>query len=229
MTGASWGFKMDQVSIYLVGGSKLFRHGVRSYLNEDGFVVTGEFDDHVAATTAMDNGEAPDLVLYAKPGQDTDPSDAVGALRDDMPDAPVLVMAEALDTVEFSACLNAGVSGYLLSDISREALVHSIRLILIGEKVFATELAKVWLSGGLEKKLHCAKKIDHKLTGRESEILECLLGGESNKIIARRLEITESTVKIHMKSLLRKINVQNRTQAAIWAMESGFSGSGLNS
>jgi two-component system, NarL family, nitrate/nitrite response regulator NarL len=219
---------MDQVSIYLVGGSKLFRHGVRSYLNGDGFVVTGEFDDHVTAGTAMDNGDAPDLVLYAKPGQDADPAEAVEALRDDMPDTPVLVMAEALDTVEFSASLNAGVSGYLLSDISRDALVHSIRLILVGEKVFATELAKVWLSGGLEKKLHCAKKLDHKLTGRESEILECLLGGESNKIIARRLEITESTVKIHMKSLLRKINVQNRTQAAIWAMEAGFSGSGLN-
>jgi two-component system, NarL family, nitrate/nitrite response regulator NarL len=219
---------MDQVSIYLVGGSKLFRHGVRSYLNEDGFVVTGEFDDHVTASTAMDNGDAPDLVLYAKPGQDADPAAAVEALRDDMPETPVLVMAEALDTVEFSASLNAGVSGYLLSDISRDALVHSIRLILLGEKVFATELAKIWLSGGLEKKLHCAKKLDHKLTGRESEILECLLGGESNKIIARRLEITESTVKIHMKSLLRKINVQNRTQAAIWAMEAGFSGSGLN-
>ena len=99
--------------------------------------------------------------------------------------------------------------------------------MLIGEKVFATELAKVWLSGGLEKRLHCAKKLDHNLTARESEILECLLGGDSNKSIARRLEITESTVKIHMKSLLRKINVQNRTQAAIWAMESGFSSTGL--
>ena len=65
------------------------------------------------------------------------------------------------------------------------------------------------------------------MTGRESEILGCLLEGDSNMLIARRLEITESTVKIHMKSLLRKINVQNRTQAAIWAMESGFAGNGM--
>lgn len=219
---------MDQVSIFLVGGSKLFRHGVRSYLDGDGFVVTGEFDDYDAALAAADDN-APDMVLYAKPTQDSDPAEAVEALRQDLPEAPVLLMAEALDTAEFSACLNAGVSGYLLSDISKDALVHSIKLILIGEKVFATELAKIWLSGGMEKKLHCAKKIDHKLTGRESEILECLLDGESNKLIARRLAITESTVKIHMKSLLRKINVQNRTQAAIWAMEAGFTGPGLNS
>lgn len=219
---------MDNVSIYLVGGSRLFRHGLRSYLDGDGFSVVAELEDYVDVASAIGDGEGPDLVLYAKPGQEADPAEAVEAIRDDLPDVPVLVMAEALVPTEFSASLHAGVSGYLLSDISKEALIHSIKLIMIGEKVFATELAKVWLSGGLEKKLHCAKKIDHNLTGRESQILGRLLEGDSNKLIARRLEITESTVKIHMKSLLRKINVQNRTQAAIWAVESGFPGNGLN-
>lgn len=217
---------MDAVRIYLVGGSKLFRHGLRSYLGGDGLSVVGEIDDYLDLAAALDGKEAPDMVLYAKPGSDADPAEAVEAIRDDLPDVPVLVMAETLVAAEFNACLNVGVSGYLLSDISRDALQHSIRLMILGEKVFATELAKVWLSGGLEKRLHCAKKLDHSLTARESEILSCLLEGESNKSIARRLEITESTVKIHMKSLLRKINVQNRTQAAIWAMESGFSGAG---
>lgn len=218
---------MDQVRIYLVGGSKLFRHGLRSYLDGDGFAVAGETDDYVDLGPALGDDDAPDLVLYAKPSPEANPAEAVEAIRDELPEVPVLVMAEALIPSEFSDCLNVGVSGYLLSDISKEALLHSIKLMLIGEKVFATELAKLWLNGGLEKRLHCAKKLDHNLTARESEILECLLGGDSNKSIARRLEITESTVKIHMKSLLRKINVQNRTQAAIWAMESGFSASGL--
>lgn len=218
---------MDQVRIYLVGGSKLFRHGLRSYLDGDGFAVAGETDDYVDLGAALGDDDAPDLVLYAKPSPEANPAEAVEAIRDELPEVPVLVMAEALIPSEFSDCLNVGVSGYLLSDISKEALLHSIKLMLIGEKVFATELAKLWLNGGLEKRLHCAKKLDHNLTARESEILECLLGGDSNKSIARRLEITESTVKIHMKSLLRKINVQNRTQAAIWAMESGFSASGL--
>jgi two-component system nitrate/nitrite response regulator NarL len=217
---------MDQVRIYLVGGSKLFRRGLRSYLDGDGITIAGEFDDYLDLGPALDAKGLPDLVLYAKPGHDADPAAAVETIRDDLPDVPVLVMAETLVAGEFSACLNVGVSGYLLSNISREALLHSIRLMLIGEKVFATELARVWLSGGLEKRLHCARKLDHSLTARESEILGCLLDGESNKSIARKLEITESTVKIHMKSLLRKINVQNRTQAAIWAMESGFSGAG---
>lgn len=215
---------MDKIQIYLVGGSKLFRRGLRSYLDGDGIAVAGEVDDHLDLARALASGELPDLVLYAKPGQTADAAAATEAIRDELPDVPILVMAEALVAAEFSACLNAGVSGYLLSDISREALLHSIRLMLLGEKVFATELARVWLNGGLEKRLPCAKKLDHSLTARESEILVCLLEGESNKSIARKLEITESTVKIHMKSLLRKINVQNRTQAAIWAMESGFPG-----
>lgn len=216
---------MDKVSIFLVGGSKLFRHGLRSYLDGDSLDVIGEFDDVPHMENHAGDDRAPDLIVYMKQASEGDTATALEAINEVHADTPVLVMAETLVPEEFGACLNAGVSGYLLSDISRDALLHSIKLILIGEKVFATELANVWLNGGLEKKLHCAKKIDHNLTGRESEILECLLEGDSNKLIARRLEITESTVKIHMKSLLRKINVQNRTQAAIWAMESGFSNS----
>jgi two-component system nitrate/nitrite response regulator NarL len=136
-------------------------------------------------------------------------------------------MAESIVAEEFSACLGAGVSGYLLSNISKDALLHSIQLILLGEKVFATELAKLWMNGGLERSATLVRTLEHSLTAREHEVLECLLGGDPNKLIARRLEITESTVKIHVKSLLQKINVQNRTQAAIWAMESGFGGSSV--
>ena len=71
-----------------------------------------------------------------------------------------------------------------------------------------------------------SKAIADSLSARENDILRCLVGGNSNKAIARQLEITESTVKVHMKSLLRKINATNRTQAAIWGMEAGFGGSG---
>jgi two-component system nitrate/nitrite response regulator NarL len=63
----------------------------------------------------------------------------------------------------------------------------------------------------------------HKLSEREIEILQCLVEGNSNKVIANRLRITEATVKVHLKSILRKIDVSNRTQAAIWALNQGFS------
>lgn len=214
---------MNQLSVYLVGGSKLFRHGLRSYLDSDRFDIAGEMDeidDFIASAH-----EAAELVLYVHASLETDAAAAVASIHARLPGCRILVMAEKLEPAEFSACLNAGIDGYLLSDISKEALLHSVYLIFLGEKVFATELAKIWMNGGLERRPPCAKKLEHGLTVRESEILECLLEGDSNKLIARRLAITESTVKIHMKSLLRKINVQNRTQAAIWAMESGFSAS----
>lgn len=217
---------MAQIKIYLVGGSNLFRHGLRSYLDSDSFEIVGELDDYREIATSVEDGAAPDLVLYARPHTEEEAATAVRFIRDTLPEADVLVMAESLVAEEFSACLSAGVSGYLLSDISKDALLHSMQLILLGEKVFATELAKLWLNGGLERRITPVRKLEHNLTPRESEILECLLEGNSNKMIARQLEITESTVKIHMKSLLRKINVQNRTQAAIWAMESGFSAGG---
>ena len=83
-------------------------------------------------------------------------------------------------------------------------------------------MATFWTQMPTRKPASDARAIADKLSNRESEILHCLVDGSSNKAIARRLEITESTVKVHMKSLLRKINAANRTQAAIWGMEAGF-------
>jgi len=215
---------MTKTKIYLMGGSHLFRHGLRSYLDSDSFEVSGEWDDYADFELSMQENEAPDLVLYAHPHGEEDSANAVQSIRTSLPDTRVLVIADSLVAQECYACLSAGVNGYLLSDISKDALQHSMQLILLGETVFATELAKLWMNGGLERGTTPVRALEHNLTPREGEILECLPKGESNKLIARRLGITESTVKIHMKSLLRKINVQNRTQAAIWAMESRITG-----
>ena len=215
---------MIKTKIYLMGGTHLFRHGLRSYLDSDSFEISGELDNYSDFERSMQETEAPDLVLYAHPHGEENSADAVRSIRDLLPDTRVLVIADSLVAQECYACLSAGVNGYLLSDISKDALQHSMQLILLGETVFATKLAKLWKNGGLERRATPVRTLEHNLTPREGEILECLPKGESNKLIARRLGITESTVKIHMKSLLRKINVQNRTQAAIWAMESRITG-----
>ncbi len=218
---------MSKEKIYLVGGSHLFRHGLRTYLTSDSFEIAGEAEDYAEFDRSVQTTEALDLILYALPHGEEDPAAAVRSIRGSFPDTHVLVMGDSLIAEEFSACLSAGANGYLLSDISKDALLHSMQLILLGETVFATELAKFWMNGSLERGATPIRKLGHKLTPREVEIAECLLEGESNKLIARRLGITESTVKIHMQSLLRKINVQNRTQAAIWAMESRITGSSM--
>ncbi len=94
---------------------------------------------------------------------------------------------------------------------------------MLGEKVFPTHLAAL-LVNGVANTVPANIPPDNSfgLSEREMQILQCLVQGDSNKLIANRLSITEATVKVHMKSLLRKINVSNRTQAAIWALNNGL-------
>ena len=103
-----------------------------------------------------------------------------------------------------------------------EALIQSLQLVTLGEKVFPTNLATMLLDMNAPGPQHSIGG----LSPREQEILQALVTGASNKLIAIRLGITEATVKVHLKTLLRKIDVNNRTQAAIWAMNNGFSASG---
>ena len=101
-------------------------------------------------------------------------------------------------------------------------LIQSLQLILLGEKVFPTTLASMLLDMTAAGPQHSVRG----LSPREREILQLLVTGASNKLIATRLGITEATVKVHLKTLLRKIDVNNRTQAAIWAMNNGFTAEG---
>jgi two-component system nitrate/nitrite response regulator NarL len=92
------------------------------------------------------------------------------------------------------------------------------QLVMLGEKVFPTNLASMLLDMNTVSPQHSIRGV----SPREQEILQALVTGASNKVIAYKLNITEATVKVHLKTLLRKIDVNNRTQAAIWAMNNGF-------
>jgi two-component system nitrate/nitrite response regulator NarL len=127
-----------------------------------------------------------------------------------------------LDTV-----LKNGAGGVLSNDISTTALLYSIEIVLLGERIVPTILP----SGGRisAPAPSCALALDTDILGlgaslsaRERQILHCLVDGLPNKLIARQLGITESTVKVHLKVLLRKLRIQNRTQAAVWALNHGF-------
>ena len=142
----------------------------------------------------------------------------------------MLVLSGELSVDELGACLRVGAGGYLLSNMSKEVLTHSLRLIVLGETVFPSQLATAWATGQLRQAANTVEvdKALEVLTNRESEILGCLTEGSPNKMIARQLGITEATVKIHVKSLIRKIGVQNRTQAALWAIQAGYGKNGAD-
>ncbi|MDH3700334.1 MAG: response regulator transcription factor [Alphaproteobacteria bacterium] len=215
---------MTPSPVYLVGGSKLFRHGLRVYLEGTPFEVVREIENATEVKSRTAGEVPPSLILHARSSDHQDQADSIRILRQSFKDVPVVVIAEALSLEDVTRCLAAGAKGYLLSEISTDAFSYSLQLVLLGEMVLPSQLATFWTSGRPRPSDAMAQTLTQKLSNRESDILRCLIDGSSNKAIARRLAITESTVKVHMKSLLRKLNAANRTQAAIWGMEAGFGG-----
>lgn len=138
--------------------------------------------------------------------------------------ARLVFVAPKLDIAIMSVCFAAGADGYLLQNISREGLRESLKLVEAGEKVFPSELATLFpaLVNTLRARESEPAYPNGDLSPRESEILRGLVGGHSNKMIAKNLDIAEATVKIYVKRILRKANVANRTQAALWGAAWGF-------
>jgi two-component system, NarL family, nitrate/nitrite response regulator NarL len=130
----------------------------------------------------------------------------------------IVVLAKEHDCRGLEHDQIAALSGILTYDLSAAAFVRSLRLICSGERVFPRELTLRSKPGTSSQETSPPRSGVERLSPREREILFHLVEGHSNKGIARILRITEATVKVHLKSLLRKIRVDNRTQAAIWAL-----------
>jgi two-component system nitrate/nitrite response regulator NarL len=208
-------------STILLVGPRLFRAGLKSLLDGAQFRVTGEIGELVAV-----NGTAPpdpDIALLEAPGEPSSTLDALQRLNGIFPDASTVILSDRVCMATLAGCLAAGASGFLTKDISPDALLRSLQLVALGEKVFPTYLAGLLVHGVPERgQLRVAADNSCGLSSREIETLQCLLRGESNKLIAKRLSISEATIKVHMKSVLRKIKAHNRTQAAMWAISHGY-------
>ncbi len=213
---------MDTVNVFLTDTNKLFREGMKRLFDSSPFTVVGEAGSVHEVTALLEAAETrPELILI-DPSGGADDLEAVRALRAAHPQIRVVILTGTLDTRLLSGALGAGADGYLMKDIACEALMQSLRLVMMGEKVFPTHLAALLVSGRAEDMGGEVPTRRKGLSQREVQILHCLLNGNSNKMIANHLKITEATVKVHLKSLLRKINASNRTQAAIWAMNNGM-------
>ncbi|MGQ9369868.1 LuxR C-terminal-related transcriptional regulator [Azospirillum sp. ST 5-10] len=214
---------MDPVNVFLIDTNKLFREGMKRLFDSSAFKVVGEAGNLREGVSMVDaTGTRPDLILVDLANGGDEEVDAMRTLRAQNPDIRVVILTSELCTRRLSGALGAGADGYLMKDIACEALMQSLRLVMMGEKVFPTHLAELLVSGRATDagpELPARRK---GLSQREVQILRCLLSGNSNKMIANHLNITEATVKVHLKSLLRKINASNRTQAAIWALNNGI-------
>jgi two-component system nitrate/nitrite response regulator NarL len=186
-------------------------------LDQSRFVVVAEHSDLRSVQTLASTDVSPHLLLVEFNRIANKDLEGLRRLRDAAPDWRIVVLSTELELADLGNVLRAGADGYLVNEISREALSLSMLLAVTGEKVLPGSLADVLASDRCEFRVSTVSRDHRHLTERESLILQCLTKGYSNKVIARMLNITEGTVKVHLKSLMRRISVVNRTQAALWA------------
>ena len=219
------GLKMVQrLSTALIGPNTLFREGLKRVLHSTHYQVkkVAETIDSVQQTVELD------LILFIAGDDHAVLLDQVRQARKDDPSTRMVVISDADSPEIVWPLLGAGADGHLLKGMSFEALLASLDLVMLGGTVvppmarnaFSIEskhAAGVDQAVASEIPTRNADPGHKKLSGRETDILLCLMKGESNKIIARQFDIAEATVKVHLKAILRKIRASNRTQAAVWA------------
>jgi two-component system nitrate/nitrite response regulator NarL len=214
---------LKRVSVVLVGHDPLVREGIRRILGGSRFDVSAacNFLEQVNAEDAASHGEV--LIVLINGGSVDIEEATLADLKERVPAARVLVLAETFQLTPMMQALRAGVSGYLVSDLSAARLVESLEMVAAGEKVLPPQLLDVLSEdNGRHDADSAAMSVKSaKLSDREMQLLRCLVAGMPNKLIARRLDISEATVKVHVKAVLRKLDVRNRTQAAMWGASNG--------
>ncbi len=217
---------MEQVRLLIIDPNTLFREGMRVLLSGTQFDVAHEASDVTEGLEVVQSNDEIGIVIldFTNDGSDTE-LQILKQMRAANEDIKLIVLTNDMSARLLARALNAGADGYLLKSLSSKSLVQSLRLVGLGEKVFPTKLATMIMSGQIDPALAEARVSSVKgLSGREREILGCLLHGQPNKVISRQLGITEATVKVHLNAVMRKLNVSNRTQAAIWAISHGLGG-----
>jgi two-component system nitrate/nitrite response regulator NarL len=162
-------------------------------------------------------------------------ADRLAEIRTHCPDIKVIILTGDGSRATFMAALGLAVDAYLFKDMSADALIRSFEVVAVGQQIFPSALimsrayagdgATVplvnYFAAALAPRAPAEEAIAAGLTDREMDILRALVQGHSNKMIARELAISEGHVKVYLKTLLRKVRVKNRTQAAVWALNHG--------
>ncbi|CAA9409718.1 MAG: Two-component transcriptional response regulator, LuxR family [uncultured Rubrobacteraceae bacterium] len=184
---------------------------------DDDFEVVGEAENGAEALR-LARELLPDVVLMDLLMPVMDGIEATGAIRRELPDVEVVALTSVLEDASVSGAVKAGAIGYLLKNTEDGELRRALKAAAAGQVQLAPEAAS-----RLMREVHTPRREDHEaLTGRETQVLELVARGEANKQIARKLLIGERTVKTHVSAVLRKLGVQSRTQAALYAARTGL-------
>jgi DNA-binding NarL/FixJ family response regulator len=222
-------------AIILVGKSILLREGLARILGSANFRILASVscaDDLLPSKHQLHNP----LFLVVHTGDDFDAAvEQIELFRDQHPAGRIAIVADHYRLDELVLAFRAGTNGYFVDVMACDVFIKSIELVMMGETIFPPAFLSFVLDPEADRLGQAAPRHENnqsilirnentlvpQLSTREKSILRCLIEGDSNKCIARKIDIAEATVKVHVKAILRKIRVQNRTQAAIWGMNNG--------
>ena len=207
--------------VILVDDHALFRVGLQGLLEQRGIeVIAAVGDGRVGMSKALELN--PDVLLLDLRMPEMGGLDILRTLRANGVEIPIAMLTTSNEESDLVECLKSGAQGYLLKDMEPDELVSALREIVNGKSIVAQELTDV-LARMVQGTYISDKDTPFtELTPREREILCLLAEGQSNKMIARNLGISDGTVKLHVKSILRKLNVHSRVEAAVIAVEKGL-------
>jgi two-component system, NarL family, nitrate/nitrite response regulator NarL len=225
---------IQPIKLLVVDDHPLFRRGLTALLSQDErFKVVAQASDMGEALRALPI-HIPDLVLLDNNLPGVRGIDGIAAIKGICPEARILMLTVSENSEDLSAALHAGANGYLLKTVESEHLCEAIMKVFAGESVVSPEMlsklvaafkANVDMVGSgsrVEKLISDPTSVPaldgiSLLSTREREVLALIARGDSNKLIARALNIAEATVKIHVQHILRKLNLTSRVQAAVYA------------
>lgn len=210
------------MNIILIDDHTLFREGLESLLNRRNInIIAAVGNGQEGLRLAMERN--PDVILLDMRMPEMDGMEVLRQLRLKGFRNPVVMLTTSSDERDLVESLRSGAQGYLLKDMEPDQLVAALRDIVAGKTVVAPDLAPVLARVVQGDSIVPAEEdLFARLTPRENEILALLAEGQSNKVIARNLGISDGTVKLHVKSILRKLGVHSRVEAAVMAVEKGI-------
>ncbi|POX38418.1 DNA-binding response regulator [Streptomyces sp. Ru73] len=206
------------IKVLLVDDHQVVRRGLRTFLEvQDDIEVVGEAADGEEGVAAAERLH-PDVVLMDVKMPGMDGVEALRLLREQRSPARVLIVTSFTEQRTVIPALRAGAAGYVYKDIDPDALAGAIRSVHAGHVLLQPEVADALLS---QEDTGSHQGRGGSLTDREHEVLALIADGRSNREIARALVLSEKTVKTHVSNILMKLDLSDRTQAALWAVRHG--------
>ena len=208
-----------QIRIVLIDDHTLFRSGIKALLaRQEDFEVIGEASDGLSGVKLVEQ-QQPDVVLLDLDMPVMNGREALAQILSSRPDQTVVMLTVSEDSEDLTECMRLGARGFLLKNINAEFLVDAIKKAANGDNVFSPEMTARLVQSLIRPNTPQPAGALDTLTPREMEILGHLAAGHSNKVIARKLDLAESTIKVHVKSILRKLELSSRVQAAVYAVQ----------